>query len=184
MNKYIIAGLAVVLAMVLLLFYAGRDLLNDNDNDENRERQAVENTIDRLPYSTTLGGRVIAFDGDSLDESSRDQYSQRDATTLPQNNDDPVDYIENILRFRLTQDEIMQEPDLYNNQVAFYEYEDNGVTAYVRVSNIPDDSVGAVEERFDLVYEDNNWKLDWYGVRQFCRRPDQEFWAPLDQPCP
>ncbi len=60
-----------------------------------------------------------------------------------------------------------------------------GISVYIRSMNFPDDSIGGNEKRYDfIVSENDNWILVWVGERNFCRRPDQEFWQPADKLCP
>lgn len=151
--------------------------------DETTAWPAVQAALDRLPHTVTVEGRTAVFDDHTLPQEARDQYSVREAGTRPRTGEDPVDYVERILRIRLSQVEL-DEPGLYHYAASFHLFEATGVTAIVRVSDIPDDSIGASEERFDLVLDEGEWTLDWYGQRRFCRRPGREFWAPADQLCP
>jgi hypothetical protein len=151
--------------------------------DEPTARPAVQAVLDRLPHTVTVEGRAAVLDDHTLHQEARDQYSVREAGTLPRPGEDPVDYVERILRIRLSQVEL-DEPGLYRYAASFHPFGAAGVTAIVRVSGLPDDSIGASEERFDLVPDEGEWTLDWYGQRHFCRRPGREFWAPADQLCP
>lgn len=144
----------------------------------------VGDVLGRLPHTITVEERVVVFDRETVPETPRDEYSVREAATAPEPDEDPIAYIERILVQRLAADYIVDQPEFYDYTVSFYPLDDDGVSAFVRVSNIPDDAIGASEERFDLSFADEQWRLTWYGMRHFCRRPNQEFWAPVDELCP
>jgi len=62
---------------------------------------------------------------------------------------------------------------------------EEGLSLYIRAMNFPDDSVGGSESRFDfIVSAEGSWVLVWQGDRNFCRRPDQEYWTPASELCP
>jgi hypothetical protein len=149
----------------------------------NREEYA------QLPYTIEIG-----------DET---RLVETDISLLP--GEGPIEFIERVAQERMpTQETLEQYPDtLYSlsaslhpmpeTHVRNYPITDDpdadpaqeGISAYVRMMNIPDDSVGGSEERYDfIVTESGSWLLVWIGERTHCRRPDQEFWQPADQLCP
>lgn len=117
----------------------------------------------------------------------------------------PIEFVERIIDDLVPlQDELDLYPEeMYQLSVSFYPLDEDvvaeypvadrpdadpaeeGLSAYVRLMNFPDDSIGGNESRYDfIVSEGGGWIMVWIGERTFCRRPGQEFWQPADQLCP
>lgn len=142
----------------------------------------------QLPYTVEIGDETRLVETDLSLEAG----------------EGPIEFIERVAQERLPPEETLEQyPDtmyqlsaslhpMQEDEVRGYPIADRpeadaaqeGVSAYLRVMNFPDDSVGGSEERFDfIVTEGGSWLLVWLGERTYCRRPDQEFWQPADQLC-
>lgn len=159
------------------------NLDQDSVDPEGRQEYAM------LPYEVEVG----------------DQVRLVEAEWELKPGESPIEFVERLLEERIPSEE---ELDAYTNAMyqysaSFYPLEaelagrypatdradaqaaKEGLSAYVRSMNFPDDSVGGSESRYDfIVTEDGGWVLVWSGVRSFCRRPGQEYWQPADQLCP
>ncbi|MDG5767239.1 hypothetical protein QA596_07170 [Balneolales bacterium ANBcel1] len=143
----------------------------------------------RLPYEIVIGEDV--------------RLIESDVTLLP--GESPVVFMERILADQMPpMEELDAYPEsMYRYYVSFHPMDEDeaaarpsadrpdadpaeeGVSAYIRVMNFPDDSVGGRETRYDFIVSDGgDWILVWQGEGSFCRRPGQEFWQPADQLCP
>ena len=142
-----------------------------------------------LPYEVAVGDETRLIEGDMAIESG----------------ESPVDFVERYISENIMSAEEldMYPDDIYEYSVSFYPLSDDelaeypatddpagpeaaaGVSAYVQVMGIPDDSVGGRETRFDFIaLAGGGWLMVWHGERVFCRRPDNEFWQSADQLCP
>ncbi len=62
--------------------------------------------------------------------------------------------------------------------------EADGVTAVVyTIMGLCDDSLGGIEHRYDLIFEDSGYKIDWAGERYYCRRTDPSGWIEPGNYC-
>jgi hypothetical protein len=199
MDRKIWIGLAVVIVLVLMAFLVMRDTTpTDNglngDNDTNGDVidngngdpavvQEIERVMNRLPRQFSVMGRTVRMDRQTVSQNPRTDYSIRDATTLPQPNEDPVSYIERVMRVRADRPEVQDQDDFYEFAASFYP-SNGGILGFLNVANIPDDSIGETEERFEFVFVNSQWSLNWYGARHFCRRPLPGNWQPEDELCP
>ncbi len=48
------------------------------------------------------------------------------------------------------------------------------ITIIILEDDLMDDSIKAIETRFDLIQVDRLWQLYWYGIRLQCRRPYEQ----------
>ncbi len=163
----------------------GRTINFDRDSivPESREEYA------ELPYQVEVGDEVRLVETDVEWEPG----------------ESPIEYVERFLEERIPPEEELDAytDEMYQYSASFYLLDEEiaaeypaadqadaraaqeGVSAYVRSMNFPDDSVGGSENRYDfIVTEDGDWVLVWIGNRSFCRRPGREFWQPADQLCP
>lgn len=163
----------------------GRQVKFDRHTVESTDREDYA----KLPYEVEIGEETRLIETDII--------LKPDET--------PIDFIERFLKERTpSEEELVSYPDnIYSFSASFYEMNEEevreypaddgktdevakeGVSAYVRIMDIPDDSIGGNESRFDFtVSSTGGWIFVWHGERNFCRRPDQEFWQPANQPCP
>jgi hypothetical protein len=202
MSRNAIIGLILAGALVLVVFFivglrgtpdaeVVPNGINNNgiENNEDEDIEAGAGEAQRvltakLPRQFTVGQRAIRLDRQTVAQTERAVFSIRQATTVPRSIEDPVDYIERIIRTRLDQEHLRDTFEGYTFNASFYPLGETGITAILRVADIPDDSIGATEERFEFSYAQNRWTLDWYGERHFCRRQGLEEWRPADQLCP
>jgi hypothetical protein len=179
-----VAGLVVLLAIGIANAIVGCRPPDAVDNDVPMRPAQVQTVLDRLPHTVRIEDREAVIDRETVPQTERDEYSAQEAPTEPREDEDPVDYVERILVDRLSEEHIAAQARFFDHEASAYPLDDEGVVVFLRVSDIPDDSIGATEERFDLISVDGRWRLEWYGARHFCRRPGQEFWAPADELCP
>jgi hypothetical protein len=142
----------------------------------------VDRVLALLPKQFSMGGRTAIMDRQTITATARGEFSAREASTLPTQNENPVAYIERIMRIRMDRTEVREQSDAYEYAASFYPGND-GLVAFLNVANIPDDSIGQTEERFEFLYSGGSWNLDWYGERHFCRRPTPGRWQPVDELC-
>jgi hypothetical protein len=156
---------------------------NDNEHIDNGTNEAAD-VLAALPRTVTIGDRTVVMDRDTVPQADREEYSQQEAPLPVEAGETPIEYVTRYLEGQLSLEHIVQQPEFFAYTVSFYARNEEGVSAYVRVMNIPDDSVGGGEERFDFSLRNNEWEVDWYGERVFCRRMDEEFWQPANLLCP
>lgn len=188
-DKWIIVG--VVLVGVFLFFLTGLEQIvkktpkQEEAPETNTEalREEIDSLLKRLPNNFTVGSRTAVMDRQTIKGAERTSYSEREASTLPNAGEDPVEYIERIIRTRLESEEVKTQPESFSFLSSFYEM-DGVIVAFLHVSRIPDDSLGAAEERFEFEKVGGEWKLEWYGKRNFCRRPIPGIWLKADELCP
>lgn len=189
-DKWIILGLVIVGAVLFLL--TGLEQLTSKRSDLELDlpsvdtldlREEIDSIFAKLPNNFLEGGRSIVMDRQTIKGAERTAYSEREASTLPNTGEDPVEYIERIIKTRLESEEVKTQPGSYAFLSSFYDF-DGVIVAFLHVSKIPDDSVGAEEERFEFTKINGEWKLDWYGKRNFCRRPASGMWQKADTLCP
>ena len=169
----------IIIGLIIILFTIDGDNNGDMDNND------IDNLLNELPKEISVGERIVLIDSSSIPYSSKDQYGGMDES-LPEyvTGEYPLNYIEMLIRERLSQEHVWDYPsNMFDYSVSFYKSE-NGVAAFVRVMNFPDDSVGGEETRFDFVLNENSWILEWSGSKVFCRRMDNEYWAPWGELCP
>ncbi len=213
----------IVLIIVVGILIVGRTpvdpendngMINDNENDE---EELVQELLEQLPYETTIEGRTIVFDTESVEQTSREEYARLPyeidigdetrlvETQISHEGESPIEFAERFIENNIPpQEELeMYGENMYQYSVSFYEMSEEeasmypaddgltdemaeeGISAYVRLMNLPDDSIGGNENRFDfIVSSTGGWIFVWHGERTFCRRPDQEFWQPANELCP
>ncbi len=173
--------------MVVIAIMIGILIVNDINNEEEiGEGEIVETILRDLPYNISAGDRVIEFDTETISYTERGEYNKLDLPRGLRNNETPLNYIEDVIEDRLSLEHIQDSPlHIYDYSVSFYELrERKGISAFVRVMNFPDDSIGGSEERFDFSIQNSDWEIEWYGERFYCRRMDNEFWASPGELCP
>ena len=151
--------------------------------------QAAHEEYAPLPYEVQIGDETRPVESDM--------------ELLP--GESPLEFTERFVEASIPpQEELGMYPDtMYRYSVSFYEMDgdevsaypaddnetaemaEEGVSAYVRVMNFPDDSIGGNEHRFDFIVSSGGaWVSVWHGERNFCRRPGNEFWQPANELCP
>jgi hypothetical protein len=183
MSRKIIAGIIVVAIVVLIAVF----FLHDRDRENRKEElNAVSVVLNVLPYERVVGERTVVYDRSTVPHTSRTEYTQMDMPLNILSSESPLKYIERYVENQLTQEHLEEYPsNLFRYSVSFYPFEDhNGISAFVRVMGLPDDSVGGGEDRFDFLFLNNEWRLEWYGTRSYCQRPGQAYWAPPGELCP
>jgi hypothetical protein len=196
MNTRVVIGVVVVIVIVIIIIaivaaLAQDPVINDNNDVENNNNELVDQVIGELPHEMTVGQRTIVFDRQTVEQLPRGEYAQREVPLSMRANEDPIEYIERFLEMQVGEEFIQDQPEFFDYEVSFYRFDSQiedenlgrGVSAYVRVTNIPDDSVGGAEGRIDFIVQNNNWMADWYGERVFCRRPAPGNWQPADELC-
>jgi len=164
----------------------GRTVVLDSEAVEPESREEYA----QLPYEISIG-------------NEQTQLIEAEFELEP--GETPVEFVERILEQQIPpQDELdAYSEEMFQYYASFYSLDEDilidypasdhedaepaeeGLSAYIRAMNFPDDSVGGSESRYDfIVSEDGSWILVWIGERTFCRRPGQEFWQPADQLCP
>ncbi len=213
----VVAGVIAVIAMQNGSPEEPEENGTDPANGE-EELSVAEDLLETLPHETTIEGRAVVFDRDTVEEESRDEYAELpyevdigdetrlvEGQTPPEPGYTPISFVEHFLENTVPpQEELdMYGEDMYQYSVSLYPLDEDtasqypaddgetdqmaeeGVSAYVRAMNFPDDSIGGNEQRFDfIVTSEGGWVLVWHGERNFCRRMDQEFWQPANELCP
>ncbi len=156
---------------------------NENDTNDDAVTLEINRVLALLPHQFTEDERSTLLDRQTVPNAARNQFSLRQGSTLPREGDDPVEYIERIVRFRINTEAVVNPPEGLIYKASFYPI-DGGVVAILNTSNFQDDSVGKTEERMEFQYTAGGWKLVWYGERSFCMRPQPGNWQPADQLCP
>ncbi len=162
--------------------------LTEDELEVTNELSEVEKILEsKLPYQLNVEGREVVFDSESVELVSREFFNERiDVGIILNEDQDPIEYTQKQIISELSQEHIIeQKKSFFNYSVSFYSGDtDNQIIAMVRLINLPDDSVGATEERYDFQLDNTVWSLNWYGDRQFCRRMDNEYWAKPGKLCP
>jgi hypothetical protein len=188
----IIITILGILLLVALIIFAWRwyvaDTENGRVNDEAEQTETdeeIERVLGELPREVTVEQRTVTLEENTIEESPRNDYAEREPRFNLQNDEDPIAYIERYLENELQRQEVQNQAESYNYTVSFSRLDDrDGIMVLVRVMDVPDDSIGGNETRFDFTFRDNNWDIDWVGEQVFCRRPGAENWQPADRPCP
>lgn len=163
----------------------GRAVVFDNSTVALQEREEYA----QLPYEIEVGEETRLVESDVMIEG----------------NETPIDMVERFLsESGPGAEELETYPEsMYERSVSLYSLDEEllaeypgsddpvaepaeeGVSVVAQTMNLPDDSIGGNETRFDFIVLDNGgWLMVWQGERVFCRRMDNEFWQPADQLCP
>lgn len=185
-----------------------------NDIEAGEEDDSVVSELEKLSYEATISGKTIIFDYSSVEPTAQEEYvalpyavnAQLVETPFSMDSDEtPTEFVERFLEHELPSEAELSTytEDMYKTNVSLYEMSaenlaefpagegvsetpepTGGISAYVQIMNLPDDSVGGVEHRLDFIAAGNSWALTFHGERSYCRRPGQEFWQPANQLCP
>jgi hypothetical protein len=154
--------------------------------DKTSVSQTPRDAYAQLPYTVSIG----------------DEARLIESHIVQQPGETPLEFAERAVAWHMPSEEELEiYPDtiyqmsvslypMFHEEVSQYPMADEvtpaeeGVSAYIRLMNLPDDSVGGTEHRYDLIASNGGWIFVWHGERSFCRRPDSEFWQPADQLCP
>ena len=154
--------------------------------DRSSVPQTPRSDFAQLPYTVMIGDESRLVESDMTQEPGETplEFVERAASLLMPSEEELQMYPERIYEMSVSlypmfHDEVSQYPMADEVTPA-----EEGVSAYVRLMNLPDDSVGGIEHRYDLIASNDGWIFVWHGARSFCRRPDNEFWQPADLLCP
>ncbi len=137
--------------------------------DIENETRLVETSVEFLPGETPL-----EFVARIMEEQVPSQ-EELDATS-----DELYQY--SVSFHRMDEEDVAMYPSADHPDATLAE---EGLSVYVRQMNLPDDSVGGTETRYDFIVSENRtWVFVWQGERNLCRRQGHEVWRPGDQPCP
>jgi hypothetical protein len=143
----------------------------------------------RLPYEVIIGDETRLVESPLTLEPRETpiEFTQRFLQTIMPDAEELEAYPENIyapvVSLHQMEEGVPRQYPISDSPGA--EPAEEGISSYVRITNIPDDSIGQTEHRLDfIVSADGTWIFVWHGHRNFCRRPAQEFWQPANELCP